>query len=346
MKTPFIHRLRFLIIAFMATLLGLTATGCSSAGDSASSGSSPSVVSGSTDQWPRTIQTDDGELTLEAQPQKIVSTSTTLTGSLLAVGAPVVASAATAPNVPELSDDQGFFTQWSEEAKAVGVEKLYENSSPNLEKVAEYAPDLIVVSKNSGDSVMDSVDQLRKIAPVLVIDYSGASWQDVTRKIAEATGYEENAEKVISDYDQRVEEVKNAIEVPEGTTSAFIIFGDGSGAAALTEDAPQVQLLTSLGFTMAEIPDEVKGDTSMGADRKDIVNLSLENVQKGLLGENWIAVAADDTAREALENEQAFSTSAAVTAGKIYTTPGETFRLDYYSAQIMLDSLEETFSQS
>lgn len=346
MKTPFLHRLRFLVLVLMTALLGFTATGCSTAGDSASSSSSTSTTSESTGQWPRTIQTDDGELTLQAQPQKIVSTSTTLTGSLLAVGAPVVASAATVPNVPELSDDQGFFTQWSEEAKAAGVEKLYENSSPNLEKVAEYAPDLIVVSKNSGDSVMDSVEQLRKIAPVLVVDYSGASWQDVTRKIAEATGYEEKAEEVISDYNQRVEEVKNAIEVPEGTTSAFIIFGDGSGAAALTEDAPQVQILTSLGFTMAEIPDEVKGDTSMGADRKDIVNLSLENVQKGLPGENWIAVAADETAREALENEQAFSTSAAVTAGKIYTTPGETFRLDYYSAQIMLDSLEETFAKS
>ncbi|MFI5504168.1 iron-enterobactin transporter periplasmic binding protein [Corynebacterium kutscheri] len=192
---------------------------------------------------------------------------------------------------------------------------------------------------------MDSVDQLRKIAPVLVIDYSGASWQDVTMKIGEATGYEENAKKVIADFDQRLAEVKDKITVSEGTTSAFIIFGDGSGAAALTMQAPQVQILRDLGFSMAEIPDSVKGDTSMGANRQDIVSLSLENVQKGLVGDTWIAIAADEKARRALVEEKSFSTAPAVMTGQIYTTPGETFRLDSYSANILLDSLAESFTQ-
>lgn len=330
--------------AFIATLLaGMALVSCS-----AGTGESPAEPSGQSTagaNWPRTIQTDDGELTLDAQPQRIVSTSTTLTGSLLAVGAPVVASAATVPNVPGLSDDKGFFSQWSKAAQDTGVEKLYENSSPNLEKVAEYDPDLIVVSKNSGDSVMDSVEQLRKLAPVLVIDYSGKSWQDVTRMVGEATGYETQAQEKIESFDARLESLKSEITVPEGTTSAFIVFGDGSGAAALTEQAPQVQILTALGFTMAPIPDSVKGDTSMGKDRQDIVNLSLENIQAGLPGDNWIAVSADDAAKEQIKNDRAFNTSEAVKNGKVFTTPGETFRLDYYSANIMLDSLESSFGK-
>ncbi|QNV38314.1 Fe2+-enterobactin ABC transporter substrate-binding protein [Rothia terrae] len=342
MKKLSFSRLRAVLALVLVAFVGLFVTACSPSGESAESSAASNATEGS---WPRTLQTDDGELTLDAKPEKIVSTSTTLTGSLLAVGAPVVASAATVPNVEGLSDDQGFFSQWSQEAKDAGVEKLYENSSPNLEKVAEYSPDLIVVSKNSGDSVMDSVDQLRKIAPVLVIDYSGSSWQDVTTKVAEATGHEEEAQKVIEDFDTRLNEVKDKITVPEGSTSAFIVFGDGSGAAALTEEAPQVQILTSLGFTMAEIPEDVKGDTSMGADRQDIVNLSLENVQKGLTGDNWIAVSADDVAKDQIKNDPAFNTAAAVKDGKVYYTPGETFRLDNYSAHIMLDSLEQSFAQ-
>ena len=45
-------------------------------------------------------------------PQRIVSTSVTITGTLLAIDAPVVASGATSPN-PLVADKQGFFTQWS-----------------------------------------------------------------------------------------------------------------------------------------------------------------------------------------------------------------------------------------
>lgn len=326
--------------ATAAVLLAAVLSGCASTAEPEAE--STAVA---TEGWPRTIQTDDGELELDTQPQRIVSTSTTLTGALLAVGAPVVASAATAANIDGLSDDQGFFSQWSDEAKAAGVEKLYENAAPNIEKAAEYEPDLILVSKNSGDSVMDQVDQLRKIAPVLVVDYSGASWEDVTRKVAEATGHEEAADKVIADFEAHLADAKTKITLPEGDTSALIVFGDGSGAAALTEQSPQVQVMTSLGFTMAPIPDSVKGDTSMGADRLDMVNLSMENIQKGLTGANWIVVSADEVARTTIKDNAAFNTAPAVTGGNVWYTPGETFRLDYYSATMLVDSLVESFQK-
>lgn len=337
-----IKGIRYLMAGLLAVLFVLAVAGCSPATPGSSNGASSSSEDSS---WPRTLQTDDGELTLESKPERIVSTSTTLTGSLLAVGAPVVASSATVPGVPELSDEHGFFSQWSEAASEAGVEKLYENSSPNLEKVAEYAPDLIVVSKTGGDSVMDSVDQLRKLAPVLVIDYSGSSWQDVTRLVGQATGHEREAEAKIDDFSARLNQVKENIVVPEGSTSAFIVFGDGTGAAALTEHAPHVQILKDLGFTMAMIPDSVMGDTSMGKDRQDIINLSPENVRAGLIGDNWIAVSADAKAKEQIQHDPAFNTADAVRNGKVFTTPGETFRLDYYSANIMLDSLEASFAR-
>ena len=323
-----------------AAILASALSGCATT--PAADASSSSAASAS-EGWPRTVKTDDGDLKLDAQPQRIVSTSTTLTGALLAIGAPVLASAATAPGIAGLSDDQGFFSQWSAEAKKAGVKKLYENAAPNVEKAAEYDPDLILVAKNSGDSVMDQVSQLRKIAPVLVIDYSGASWEDVTRKVAEATGLEKKADAVIADFESHLAEAKDKITVPAGQTSAFIVFGDGSGAAALTDQSPQVHVMTSLGFTMAAIPDSVKGNTSMGKDRKDMVNLSMENIQKGLTGENWVVVSADDKARATIKDNAAFNTAPAVKDDKVWYTPGETFRLDYYSATMLVDSLVESF---
>lgn len=57
--------------------------------------------------WPRQITDSRGPHTLESQPLRIVSTSVTLTGSLLAIDAPVVASGATTPN-NRVADGQDF----------------------------------------------------------------------------------------------------------------------------------------------------------------------------------------------------------------------------------------------
>ncbi|XNM53477.1 hypothetical protein ACLK2I_03255 [Escherichia coli] len=62
--------------------------------------------------WPRQITDSRGTHTLESQPKPIVSTSVTLTGSLLAIDAPVIASGATTPN-NRVADDQGFLRQWN-----------------------------------------------------------------------------------------------------------------------------------------------------------------------------------------------------------------------------------------
>ncbi len=52
--------------------------------------------------------TDNGTITLKSAPKRIVSTSVTLTGSLLAIDAPVIASGAGVPN-SRFTDSQGFF---------------------------------------------------------------------------------------------------------------------------------------------------------------------------------------------------------------------------------------------
>lgn len=314
---------------------------------SAEGAETDNAVSASSEEgeWPRTIETDNGELTLEEKPERIVSTSVTLTGSLLAVGAPVVASGATGENVDGLSDENGFFIQWADEAEEAGVEKLWAAASPEPEKAAGYDADLIVVSKNSGDSAFEHIEKLEQIAPVLVVDYSGASWQDVTEKIGEATGNEKQAEEVIADFDKKIEDAKEQIELPEGKTSSFIVFGDASGAAALTLESPQNQIFSRLGFDLTEVPEEVKGNLSMGSDRGDIINLSMENIQAGLPGDTWISVASDEEARKIVDDNAAFSSAPAVKEGRLYETPSSTFRLDYYSANILVDSIVEQFKK-
>ena len=97
------------IIALAAvglTSLTLTACGNSSDGSEATNTPEPqetATVSPDQGEWPRTITHEMGETVLEAKPERIVSTSLSVTGTLLAIDAPVVATAATSPKIGRAS---------------------------------------------------------------------------------------------------------------------------------------------------------------------------------------------------------------------------------------------------
>lgn len=78
----------------------------------------------------------------------------------------------------------------------------------------------------------------------------------------------------------------------------------------------------------------------------DIIKLSLENIQKGLLGKFWIVIAAADKNKEFIKEDPAFNSSEAYRSDQVYYIPAATFRLDCYSAQIFLDSIKDSFKKS
>ncbi|BCL41889.1 hypothetical protein OIPHN260_13910 [Enterobacter roggenkampii] len=106
------------------------------------------LTSAAAADWPRQVTDSRGVHTLESKPTRIVSTSVTLTGSLLAIDAPVVASGATTPN-NRVADGQGFLRQWGDMAKQRKVARLY-IGEPSAEAVAAQMPDLILISATGG----------------------------------------------------------------------------------------------------------------------------------------------------------------------------------------------------
>lgn len=84
-----------LVLAVFAGLAGCSSAAQPETSTTTSTEASPSADTGT---WPRTITHPLGTTTIEAQPTKIVSTSVVLTGTLLALDAPVIGSGASAPN--------------------------------------------------------------------------------------------------------------------------------------------------------------------------------------------------------------------------------------------------------
>ncbi len=290
--------------------------------------------------WPRQIQDSRGVHTLDHKPARIVSTSVTLTGSLLAIDAPVVASGATTPN-NRFADDQGFMRQWSDVAKARHVARLY-IGEPNAETVAAQMPDLILISATGGDSALALYDQLSAIAPTLVINYDDKSWQSLLTQLGEITGQEKQAAARIAEFEAQLTTVKQRITLPPQPVSALVYTPAAHSANLWTPESAQGKLLTQLGFTLATLPRGLQTSKSQGK-RHDIIQLGGENLAAGLNGQSLFLFAGDNNDVAALYANPLLAHLPAVQNKRVYALGTETFRLDYYSATLLLNRLAALF---
>ena len=266
--------------------------------------------------WPRQITDSRGTHTLESQPQRIVSTSVTLTGSLLAIDAPVIASGATTPN-NRVADDQGFLRQWSKVAKERKLQRLY-IGEPSAEAVAAQMPDLILISATGGDSALALYDQLSTIAPTLIINYDDKSWQSLLTQLGEITGHEKQAAERIAQFDKQLAAAKEQIKLPPQPVTAIVYTAAAHSANLWTPESAQGQMLEQLGFTLAKLP-------------------------AGLNGESLFLFAGDQKDADAIYANPLLAHLPAVQNKQVYALGTETFRLDYYSAMQVLERLKALF---
>ena len=263
-------------------LLTLGLTGCGSGGTSGGGdASSPASA--------RTVTHDLGETVINGTPKRIVSTSVVLTGTLLALDAPVVGSGASKPGA-EGFDDVGFFSHWSATAKERGVKALYANSKLDIEAVTAEKPDLIIIASTGGDSTKDDYDSLARIAPTVAINYNSESWQTVTRKVADVTGTQARAEELTNTFNSRVTELKAGMSgVPTEAVQA-IVYTPSNGLSFAKPGGPHDEIFSALGFKLAEAPAS-SGDA--GANRKHSAFAPAEPSAQAATSETSLPVSRD-----------------------------------------------------
>jgi len=344
MKSILIDLLPLMFISRLSIVFLMLLWGCGPAADV--SDTSPAVEAANSSpatenaSWPRTIQTSSGPLILDAQPRRIVSTSVTLTGSLLAIQAPVVASA-TVRHSGGVTDEQGFFSQWGAIASQRGVKPLYQGEV-NADAVLAMQPDLIVVSATGGDSALKAKDLLETIAPVLVVNYDDRSWQDVATLLGQATGHEADARHIIADFQHQIDQLRQHSQLPRHPITAMVYNEDGSGANIWTHDSAQGRLLSQIGLTLAPVPDDVQ-QQSVALGRRDILPVSGERFSQALTGQSLLLFATgDETVPDVLHNPL-LAALPAVRQQQVYALGADTFRLDYYSARHVLERLAQVF---
>lgn len=290
--------------------------------------------------WPRTIVHEAGALTLARQPQRIVSTSPSVTGILLAMGAPVVASAATTPS--PLTDRKGFFSQWAEAADQRGVKVLYGNLNFDMEAVIGAQPDLVVASATGADSGMPYLAELKAQGiPTVVVNYSNQSWQDIAVQLGKATGLEAGAQAAVKRFDDHAAAVAARIAPPKAPVS-IVGYNLGASYSVAHPTGTQARLLEALGFTLAGLPADLRPSVARASD---FAFVSRENLPAAIQGEVVFLLRGTDKDVEAFLADPVLANHPAVIRKQVYPLGPTSFRIDYYSGIQLVDRLAGYFGR-
>jgi len=196
-------RPRTILMAF-ALALSLAACGSYGGPDPVATGDTGGSPSEEAPEFPVTVGGTNGSVTIQRQPERIVSLSPTATEDLFAIGAGDQVIAV---------DDQSDFPAVAPTTELSGFE-------PNVEAIAGYEPDLVVFATEPGD-LGASLEALGitalqlDAAPTLAVAF------DQIEQLGLATGHAPEAETLVADLQAAVDELVAGADPSSGLSFYF-----------------------------------------------------------------------------------------------------------------------------
>ncbi|MFW6007006.1 MAG: ABC transporter substrate-binding protein [Halanaerobiales bacterium] len=150
------------------------------------------------EEYPVTVEDDLGEeITLEKKPESIISLSPSNTEMLYALGqGDKIIGVTQSANYPE---------------EALEKEKIGTITEPNIEKIVSLEPDLVIASSIND---IQSVNRLKELG-ISVAGFSPATVNDTMltmKKIGTLVGEEEKVQKIVSELQLQLVEIKNIVD--------------------------------------------------------------------------------------------------------------------------------------
>ncbi|RVU82856.1 Fe2+-enterobactin ABC transporter substrate-binding protein [Leucothrix sargassi] len=285
------------------------------------------------DSWPRTIENADGSVVIiKSPPKRILSTSASVTGTLLAINAPVVASGS--------AINGEFFAQWKDVAEQRELINVWPAGKIDLEAAYGVNPDLIIVSTTGADSVMAHVSLLKSIAPVLIVNYSDKDWQTLAKRLNRALGDEVDASALIARFEQHVANTRNAMIIPEGAVDLVYYTGGGSVSYVGLASSTQGQLYQALGFSLAALDPQFK------AKKQHSHFVEVEHEQLSLLkGQTTFLMRRGVSDQNSFTQDPILQNLPSVTNKHVWGMGENSFRVDYYSAMEIVNNMAKLFAK-
>lgn len=187
-----------LVLVMMVTACGNNKGNTNESGQAATNTATATTEApASTDaEGERVIEHAMGKTTVKGTPQRVVVLTNEGTEALLALGVKPVGAVKSWTGSP-----------WYDHIKdqMQDVTELGEESQPNLELIAGLKPDLILANKMRHEKIYE---QLSAIAPTVESETLRGAWKDNFKLYAQTLGLTEEGDKLIADFDGKIEQFK------------------------------------------------------------------------------------------------------------------------------------------
>lgn len=323
-----------LVAVASAALVILGSAACSS--DSTSDEGTETAASET-----RVVDTEQGEVTVPAEPQRIAVLSAGLAGYLFTLDAPVAIADTRLLGVTNL--DGGFPPQWAEKAKAQGTVELPAGDQLDLEAIAQADPDLIIGGGQGFSAILaqEAYDQLTQIAPTVLVPSSVNTWQGELAEVAEVAGESDKVDALMAAYDDKVAEVKESITVPGSPVSYFLSLSTNE-PSFIPQTAALPTLLASVGFEPDDVITKANNPELYGSGDSFVVSPELLAPIASAPVMFVVPVAGRSLAE--LQKDPAYAALPAFATGKVFELPATSYRPDYDGVMGTLDLVEQTFA--
>ncbi|TFV63549.1 iron-siderophore ABC transporter substrate-binding protein [Geodermatophilus sp. DF01-2] len=209
---------------------------------------------GSSGDFPVTVETAFGPVTVEEEPDRVVALGWSDAETALALGVQPVGA----------SDWLGFggygVGPWAE-GRYDEAPEIIETLEPSLEQIAALEPDLILDTRSDG--TQERYDALSAIAPTIgppegVGPYQ-TTWQQQLDLVGQALGRADQAEELAADVEQQFAEARAEHPKFEGTEVAVGAY-TSEGFGAYVRGDSRVDFMESLGFVNKPAIQELAGE--------------------------------------------------------------------------------------
>ena len=225
--TPTSTRRRRILVFLAAPLIALAACGGSESSSDTTAAPDTTVAEVT---YPVTVAAANGDVTLDARPTKIVSLSPTATEMLYAIGA--------GDQVAAIDDMSNYPAESSAKAsKLSGFE-------PNVEAIAAYEPDLVVISND----IASIAQQLTSLNIPVWLGSAATTLDDVYAQVEQLGTLTGNAANALTLITQMKSDIQSALAGVEKLADVPVFWELDDTYYSITSNTFVGALLTQFGF--------------------------------------------------------------------------------------------------
>ncbi|BAY86135.1 ABC transporter, iron(III) dicitrate-binding periplasmic protein [Calothrix parasitica NIES-267] len=315
---------KFIKSFLLATITFIIITGC----NNYSSQKKQISNSNSATSECKVIKHELGKTCVPLNPQRIIALDESMMEILLALELKPIA----APEPPLTGSKRLKFTKKTQDIATLG-----KVSQPNLEKIVQLKPDLIV---GFSFGVEQNYKSLSNIAPTLSIDYTHTGWKDALVRVGEITGKSKQVQQLLNEYQQRIEVLRRKLDNKNNIKTVTItrFYAPGITPEFRNKFSFPVSVISEVGLSIPEKQNQI---TTTSED--PYVSVSLERID--LLDADVLFAALDSKAEESFQkfqNSPLWQKLNVVQNNQVYTVDSSYWISgNILSANAILDDLEK-----